>query len=471
MAKIESINPATDEVLATFDEMTPVQVDAALARGQAAYEKWRHVSFAQRSAAMHQAAAYLRQNKAKYATLATAEMGKPILQAEAELEKCAWNCDFYADNAEKMLASEEVKSSGRRSFIAYDPIGIVLAVMPWNYPFWQVFRFIAPGLMAGNVGVLKHASNVPQCALAIEEIIRKSGFPPDVFQTLLISSGQVARVIEDERIRAVTLTGSDITGSKVAEVAGRALKKCVLELGGSDPYIVLADADLKAAANVGAVARCQNNGQSCIAAKRFIVEEKVAAEFEKLLVESIGRLKVGDPSQRDTDVGPIARADLRDELHDQVVRGMKDGGKLLLGGKVPSGKGAFYPPTIVTGVDAGNPLFREETFGPVAAIIRAKDVSEAIKLANTSQFGLGAALWTRDEARGWELAREIDSGMIFINGMVASDPRLPFGGVKRSGYGRELAVFGIREFCNIKTVWTGPAVAGGPPQASTATAE
>ena len=399
---------------------------------QAAYQKWRRTSFAQRSALMHQAANYLRQNKARYAAMATAEMGKPILQAEAEIEKSAWNCDFYADNAEKMLASEEVKTSGSRSFIAYDPIGIVLAVMPWNYPFWQVFRFIAPGLMAGNVGVLKHASNVPQCALAIEEIIRNSGFPPDVFQTLLISSGQVARVIEDDRVRAITLTGSDLTGAKVAEVAGRSLKKCVLELGGSDPYIVLADADLKAAAD-GAVARCQNNGQSCIAAKRFIVEEKVAAEFEKLLVASIGRLKVGDPAARDTDVGPIARPDLREELHDQVVRGVKQGGKILLGGEPLAGKGAFYAPTVVSNVDAQNPLFREETFGPVAAVIRARNVSEAIALANNSQFGLGAAFVDprRGARMGTGAGNRIRHDLYQRDGRLRPAPALRRGQAKR----------------------------------------
>ena len=450
---IQSINPATEAVIATFAEHTPEWTEQAIAEVDAAFRRWRETSFADRAALVRRAGAILRERAARYAGLMTAEMGKPITQAEAEVEKCAWNCDFYADNAEDMLADEPVPTNARASYVAFEPLGPILAVMPWNFPFWQVIRFAAPALMAGNTCLLKHASNVPQCALAIEEVFRDAGFPHGCFRTLLIPGSAVDRVIEDPRVRAVTLTGSDITGEKVAATSGRVLKKTVLELGGSDPFIVLADADLDAAAETGAAARFQNTGQSCIAAKRFIVEAAVADEFEQAFAEAVAKLTVGDPTDRKTQVGPMARGDLRDDLHRQVRDSIAQGARLVTGGEPLSDRGYFYAPTILTDVTPEMTAFREETFGPVAAVIRAKDAEEAVALANDSQFGLGAALWTRDLDRARQLARRIESGSVFINGMVASDPRLPFGGVKRSGYGRELSSFGIREFVNIKTLW------------------
>ncbi len=451
----QSVNPATEEVAATYPDMTPQQIESALARADATYQQWRATPFRERSVRLRAAAAYLRSNKTSLAKTITLEMGKPIVEAEAEVEKCAWNCDFYAENARRFLASKAVKSAALRSYVAFDPLGPVLAIMPWNFPFWQVFRFAAPALMAGNVGLLKHASNVPQCALSIEEVFRAAGFPHGAFQTLLTPGAAVEPIIRDDRIKAVTLTGSDVTGAKVAEAAGRNLKKTVLELGGADPFIVLADADLKQAAEVGARARNQNAGQSCIAAKRFIVADAVADEFQALFVKAVSALRVGDPMDRVTQVGPMARGDLRDALEDQVQRSVGQGAKVATGGRRLEGKGYFYQPTVLTGVTPKMAAFREETFGPAAAVIRAKDATEAVRLANDSMFGLGASLWTADVEQGEVLARQIESGSVFINGMVASDPRLPFGGVKRSGYGRELADFGIREFVNIKTVWIG----------------
>jgi acyl-CoA reductase-like NAD-dependent aldehyde dehydrogenase len=456
---IESLNPATEEVMATFEEFTPAQTEHALAEVDAAFRRWRETSFAERGRLVRRAAAVLRSRAARYAGLMTAEMGKPIIESEAEVEKCAWNCDFYAENAERFLADEPVATNATQSYVAFEPLGPVLAVMPWNFPFWQVFRFAAPTLMAGNTCVLKHASNVPQCALAIEEVFRDAGFPNGCFRTLLIPGSGVDAVIADPRVRAVTLTGSDITGEKVAASAGRVLKKTVLELGGSDPFIVLADADLDAAATTAVRARFQNTGQSCIAAKRFIVEERVAADFEAKFVEAVQGLVVGDPMNRATQVGPMARGDLRDDLQRQVQESVQQGARIVVGGEPLPGRGYYYAPTVLTGVTPMMAAFREETFGPVAAVIRARDADEAIALANDSDFGLGAALWTRDIARARQLARRIESGSVFINGMVASDPRLPFGGVKRSGYGRELSVFGIREFVNIQTIWIGPATA------------
>ena len=449
---IQSINPATEDVVATYDEFTPDEVEGAIAETHAAFSSWRGTSFAERARLMRRAAALLRERKRRYAELITVEMGKAIAEAEAEVEKCAWNCDFYAENAERFLADEPVQTNARQSYVAYEPLGVILAVMPWNFPFWQVFRFAAPALMAGNTGLLKHASNVTGCALAIEEVLRDAGFPTGCFRTLVIPGGRVEAVIEDARVRAVTLTGSDLTGEKVAAAAGRALKKTVLELGGSDPFIVLADADLDAAAATAARARFQNCGQSCIAAKRFIVERSVADAFEQRFAEAVGSLRVGDPMDAETQVGPMARADLRDDLERQVRASVERGARLILGGMPREGRGFFYEPTILAGVTPEMPAFREETFGPVAAVTVASDAEEAVRLANDSQFGLGAALWTRDLERARELARRIESGSVFINGMVASDPRLPFGGVKRSGYGRELSEFGIREFVNIKTL-------------------
>jgi succinate-semialdehyde dehydrogenase/glutarate-semialdehyde dehydrogenase len=455
---IKSINPATEEVMAEYPELTADQIDRALDESQKTYRKWRKTSFAERAKLMIDAAAYLRKNKERLATLATAEMGKPITEAEAEVEKCAWNCEFYAEMAPEFLAPRPAKTNATESYVAFEPIGTVLAVMPWNFPFWQVMRFAAPALMAGNAAVLKHASNIPQCALALEEVFRETGFPTGLFQTLLVPGSGVDKIIADNRIAAVTLTGSDDTGSKVAEASGRNLKKTVLELGGSDPFIILSDADIPAAAKVAARARNQNNGQSCIAAKRFIVVEDVADQFEEAFIAEVGALKVGDPMDRSTQVGPLARSDLRDDLTDQVDRTLAAGAKLAVGGHRPERKGWYYMPTVLTGVTPDMPAFREEIFGPVAAVIRARSTEDAIDLANDSEYGLGGALWTRDIEKGKQLARQIESGAVFINGMTASDPRLPFGGVKRSGYGRELADFGIREFVNIQTVWIGPAV-------------
>ena len=450
---IQSINPATEEVLATFEDLTPEQTERTIAEGDASFRQWREARFAERGALVRRAAAILRERKARYAGLITAEMGKPITEAEAEVEKCAWNCDFYAENAERFLGDERVETNAQQeSYVAYEPLGVILAVMPWNFPFWQVFRFAAPALMAGNTCLLKHASNVPQCALAIEEVFRDAGFPAGAFRALLIPGSAVGAVIEDRRVRAVTLTGSDITGEKVAAAAGRALKKTVLELGGSDPFIVLADADLDAAATTAARARFQNTGQSCIAAKRFIVEEGIADAFEGKFAEAVAKLKVGDPADPATQVGPMARGDLRDDLDRQVRRSVAQGARVVMGGERLPGRGYFYAPTVLTGVTHEMPAFREETFGPVAAVTRARNAEEAVTLANDSDFGLGAALWTADLERARQLARRIESGSVFVNGMVASDPRLPFGGVKRSGYGRELSAFGIREFVNIQTI-------------------
>ena len=454
---IQSINPATEQIMKTFDYLTPAQVNEAVMRASRAFEGWRKVPIAERGKLMRLAGSYLRKNKARFAALITSEMGKPILEAEAEIDKCSWNCDFYAENASRFLRPKRVITNASQSYVAFEPLGVVLAIMPWNYPFWQVMRFLPPALMAGNVALLKHASNVPQCALAIEEIFRESGFPVGTFQTLLIPSSAVDDLIADPVVSAVTLTGSDVVGAKVAEASGRNLKKAVLELGGSDPFIILADADLKAAAETGARARNQNAGQSCIAAKRFIVEDKVANEFEKLFTDAVAKLRVGDPSDRETQVGPMARNDLRKALDTQVKGSVKNGAKLLVGGYGLERKGYFYSPTILTNMTPEMPAFKEETFGPVAAVIRVRDADDAIRVANNSEFGLGASLWTGNVKNAKRLAHEIQAGAVFINGMVASDPRLPFGGVKRSGYGRELSEFGIREFVNVQTVWVGPA--------------
>ncbi|HUM14340.1 MAG TPA: NAD-dependent succinate-semialdehyde dehydrogenase [Candidatus Nitrosotalea sp.] len=450
---IQSVNPATGEVLETIEATSAPQVEHILAGAQAAFTEWRTRSFPQRAALMRAAAQELRARQSEYASLMTREMGKPIVQAEAEVEKCAGTCDYYAEHAAAFLAEQERQTDAARSYVRFDPLGVVLAVMPWNFPFWQVFRFAAPALMAGNAGILKHASNVPRCALAIEEVFRRAGFPDGLFRTVLADAGVVAGLIADPRIAAVTLTGSERAGRAVAEQAGREIKKTVLELGGSDPFIVLADADVDAAASAAAEGRLINSGQSCIAAKRFVVVEPVADRFLERFRIALASRRMGDPTSRETQVGPQARADLRDQLHRQVEESVKRGARALLGGQVPAGKGAFYPPTLLAAVDRGMPAFDEETFGPVAAVIRAKDEADAIRLANDSPFGLGAALWTRDRARAERLAAQIEAGAVFVNGVVKSDPRLPFGGIKRSGYGRELSEYGIREFVNIKSVW------------------
>jgi len=459
---IQSINPATEEVLKTFEPFSEAQIEQALSETRQAFLGWRNTSFAERSVLFHRLASYLREHKEELGRLATLEMGKPLAEAVAEAEKCALNCDFYADNAEKFLADEPVTTNATSSYVEYRPLGVVLALMPWNYPFWQVFRFAAPALMAGNTAILKHASNVSMCALEIERVFQECGFPRGIFRTVLVPGAETGRLIADKRIAAVTLTGSDIAGVAVASASGRALKKNVLELGGSDAFIVLEDADLDAAAQVAARARFQNTGQSCIAAKRFIVVESVAASFEKKFVEATRQLKVGDPFNSATQIGPMARGDLREKLAKQVAETVKMGGRVLLGGKPLEGKGYFYEPTIISDVTTEMPLFRQETFGPAAAVIHARDTEHAIELANDSDFGLGGNLWTRDIERARALARQIESGAVFINSMTASDPRLPFGGIKRSGYGRELAAFGIREFVNIQTVWIGPAVSPQP---------
>jgi succinate-semialdehyde dehydrogenase/glutarate-semialdehyde dehydrogenase len=454
---IVSINPYTGRELARFETHSAAAADAALSAAVAAQSRWRAVPIADRAELLRRMAQVLRAGKDKYARLITLEMGKPIAESVAEIDKCAGNCDFYADAGPRMLADEPVASSATESAVVFDPLGVVLAIMPWNYPFWQLFRFAAPAFVAGNGAILKHANNVPQCALAIEEVMRDAGCPQGLFRTLLIEASEVARLIEDERIAAVTLTGSTEVGRIVAAQAGRALKKQVLELGGSDPFIVLADADVEGAAAVAVKARFINNGQSCVNAKRFIVEESVAERFVTAFCAGVERLRVGDPLDPTTRIGPLARANLRDTLHKQVERSIAVGATLRLGGKFVAGDGFAYAPTVLDHVRPDMAAFCEETFGPAAAVIRVSDAEAAIRLANQSEFGLGAALWSRDVTRARELARRIDAGAVFINGMVASDPRLPFGGIKQSGYGRELGSYGLREFVNIKTLWIGPA--------------
>jgi succinate-semialdehyde dehydrogenase/glutarate-semialdehyde dehydrogenase len=451
---IESTNPTTGEKIASYEETSPEELRAILERADEAFREWRRMSFEDRASLMRRAAAVLRERSKRYAILMAEEMGKPLPQGRAEVEKCAWVCEYYAENANAFLAPEEIPTDASRSFVAFQPLGVVLAVMPWNFPLWQVFRFAAPGLMAGNAGLLKHSSNVMGCALAIESVFHDAGFPEDLFRTLVIGSSRVGEVISAQQVRAVTLTGSGPAGQAVAAAAGAALKKTVLELGGSDPYVILEDADLDAAADTCVASRLINSGQSCIAAKRFIVVEPVRREFEALYVEKMRARTMGDPMVEGVDVGPQARWDLRDELHQQVVRSIERGARRLLGGEVPAGPGAFYPPTVLADVEPGMPAYDEEMFGPVAAIIAAEDEADAVRIANDSAFGLGAAVFTRDVARGERIAaEELEAGACFVNSFVKSDPRLPFGGIKDSGYGRELAAFGIREFVNIKTVW------------------
>jgi acyl-CoA reductase-like NAD-dependent aldehyde dehydrogenase len=417
---------------------------------------WKSTPIPQRADLMKRAAGLLRQNKAKYAAIMTCEMGKPIVESEAEVEKCALNCNYYADNAERFLANEPRSSSATESYIQYTPLGVILAVMPWNYPFWQVFRFAAPALMAGNGALLKHASNVPQCALAIEEIFQEAGFPQGIFQTLLVGSAQVPMLIEHPVISAVTLTGSEGAGKEVAGCAGRMLKKTVLELGGSDPFIVLEDADLDAAVQTGVRARFQNTGQSCIAAKRFIVVDSVFQKYQDSYVEAVRALKRGNPMDRATQIGPLARNEFLVDLERQVEESVQQGATVLVGGHRCSGKGYFFEPTVLTGVLPDMPAGCEELFGPVAAMMRARNAEDAIRLANATPYGLGSNVWTADTKSAKQLARKIEAGQVFINGMVTSDPRLPFGGIKHSGYGRELSELGMREFVNIQTVWVGP---------------
>jgi succinate-semialdehyde dehydrogenase/glutarate-semialdehyde dehydrogenase len=450
---LESINPATGELIEAFEEWSQEKTRGVIEEVDEAWLSWRRTSFARRAELMHEAAAVLRRNKEEYARIMALEMGKPIGDGRGEVEKCAWVCDFYADNAENFLADEPAESDGSKAYVAFRPIGTVLAVMPWNFPFWQVFRFAAPALMAGNTGVLKHSSNVPRCALAIEDVFRQAGFPVHVFRTLMIGSGQVEAVIENESIKAVTLTGSDIAGRKVAAKAGQMLKKTVMELGGSDPFIVLEDAVIEEAATVGAKARCINSGQSCIAAKRFIVVDGVYDRFIARFKEAMAALKVGDPLEEGVQVGPQAREDLMYELHSQVEASVEKGASVLLGGAPLDRKGYFYPPTILADLKPGMAAYHEELFGPVASVIRVRDEKEAVEVANASPFGLGGSVWTADSARGEAVAGQVEAGAVFVNGLVKSDPRLPFGGVKISGYGRELSHYGIKEFVNIQTIW------------------
>ena len=451
---LQTINPASGAVVASYEETSPEAVQAIIAGAHQAYREWRSTSFGERAVLMRRAAEVLRGNARDYARLMAEEMGKPVRDGIAEIQKCAGGCEYYAENAERFLALEPVVTEARKSYIAFNPLGVVLAVMPWNFPFWQVFRFAAPGLMAGNAAVLKHASNVSGCALAIEQVFRTAGFPEQLFRTLLISSKEVAAVIEHPLVQAVTLTGSGPAGRAVASKAGAMLKKAVLELGGSDPYLVLEDANLEQAAALCARGRLINMGQSCIAAKRFIVVDKVRTRFEKLFVERMSAAKFGDPLSEQTELGPLARHDLRDALHDQVQRSVAMGARCLLGGKIPEGRGAYYPPTVLTDVKKGIPAYEEELFGPVAAVIPVKDEEAAIAVANDSVFGLGGAVLTSDHERGERIAREhIKSGCVFVNEVVRSDVRLPFGGVKESGYGRELSNYGIKEFVNIKSVY------------------
>jgi succinate-semialdehyde dehydrogenase/glutarate-semialdehyde dehydrogenase len=451
---MEAINPATGEPIRRYEEHTDEEIEETLDGAIQAFEEWRERPLREREQLIAAAADVLRENKREYAETMTREMGKPIAEAIGEVEKCAWACDHYAEYAGSYLNDEQFPSPpGTEVRTVHDPLGPVLAVMPWNFPFWQVIRFAAPYLTAGNVGVLKHASNVPGCALALEEVFREAGYPEGVFQALLVGSDRMEDVIADDRIRAATLTGSGPAGRSVAETAGRHLKKTVLELGGSDPFVVLDDADVESAVQTGAVARTLNGGQSCIAAKRFIVHEAVAGEFLDGLVAEFESLAVGDPMDEGTDIGPQADADLMADLHEQVQASVEAGAAVLTGGEPLDREGAYYPPTILTDVPRGCPADTEETFGPVAAVYTVADEEEAIGLANDTRFGLGASLWTEDRERGRRLARQVDAGCVYVNELTKSDPRIPFGGVKDSGYGRELSQAGIREFVNRKTVW------------------
>ena len=450
---MKAVNPATGETIKEYEEMTPEEVKSVIEKSHQAFLSWRKTGFTERASLMKKAAQIFRDKSDDYARLMAEEMGKPIASGRAEAEKCAWGCDYYAENAEQFLQPELNETDAGKGFVTFQPLGVILAVMPWNFPFWQVFRFTAPALMAGNAAVLKHASNVPGCALAIEDIFRKAGFPGNIFRTLLISSDQVEAIIENPLVKAVTLTGSTDAGRAVARKAGEMIKKTVLELGGNDPYVILEDADLEPAVATCVTSRLTNSGQSCISAKRFIVVESLRERFEELFVEKMRAVKTGDPLKEDTTVGPLARHDLRDNLHRQVLNSIEKGAKCLIGGVIPEGRGAFYPPTVLTNVKRSMPAYDEELFGPVAAVIPVRDEEEAIRVANDSRFGLGAAIFTRDIAKGARIAaNEIEAGCCFVNALVKSDPRLPFGGVKESGYGRELSHYGIKEFVNIKTV-------------------
>jgi succinate-semialdehyde dehydrogenase/glutarate-semialdehyde dehydrogenase len=450
---IATVNPATGETLKTFVALSPQEIENRIVLGNQAFSSYRKTSFKQRSEWLYRAAAILEREQWELAKIMTLEMGKPIKAAQAEVRKCALVCRYYADNGEGFLADVPVDTDASSSFVRYQPLGIILAVMPWNFPLWQVFRFAAPALMAGNVSILKHASNVPQSALAIAAIFEEAGFPPGVFQSFLIGADQVATLINDPRIKAAALTGSEPAGESLAAAAGKQLKKMVLELGGSDPFIVLESADIELAASTAVTARLLNNGQSCIAAKRFLLQESIADQFQSLLVEKFQALKVGNPMDESVDIGPLATPGILAEIAQQVEKTVAMGGKILTGGQRLEGGGNFYLPTILTDIPSDSPGYREEFFGPVALLFRVRNLDEAIFIANDTSFGLGASGWTRDAREQERLIEEIEAGSVFINGMVKSDPRLPFGGIKRSGYGRELSIQGIHEFVNLKTVW------------------
>jgi succinate-semialdehyde dehydrogenase/glutarate-semialdehyde dehydrogenase len=450
---IATINPATGQTIQKFDALTDAQVDQKIQRATEAFPAFRKLTFADRGRMMMRAAEILEAEKDALAHLMTLEMGKTLRSAVDEAVKCAWVCRYYAENAERFLADEVVETPASRSFIRYQPMGVVLVIMPWNYPFWQAFRFIAPGLMAGNVGLLKHASNVPQCAMKIEELLLRAGVPQGVFQTLLVGAASVDRILDDPRIAAATLTGSEGAGVKVGTGAAQRIKKVVLELGGSDPFIVMPSANLEEAVATGVKARVANNGQSCIAAKRFIVHEQIAEKFQQAFVAQMEKLTVGDPFDAKTDVGPLANAEAVTSLDADVQSSVKAGAKVLTGGKPADRPGSFYLPTVLTDIPKNSAAYKEELFGPVASIFKVKNIDEAIRVANDSRFGLGASAWTNDKGEQERFISELEAGMVFVNQMVFSDPRVPFGGVKRSGVGRELSTYGIREFTNVKTVW------------------
>jgi succinate-semialdehyde dehydrogenase/glutarate-semialdehyde dehydrogenase len=450
---IASINPATGELTKRFDPHTDGEIESALDRAVSAFEKHRRSSFAERAAKLRHAAEMLEKDREHFARIITSEMGKLLRGSIDEIERCARGCRFYAEHGEKLLSEQSVLSDARRSYVRYEPLGAILAIMPWNFPFWQAFRFAAPALMAGNVGLLKHASNVPQCALAIEKIFREAGFDPGVFQTLLIENEAVEKIIRDPRVKAVTLTGSERAGSAVASAAGREVKKSVLELGGSDPFIVMPSAGLDDAISTGVKSRMVNSGQSCIAAKRFIIADAIYDQYLAQFVERMKKLKLGDPREETTEVAPLSSEHILRGVDDQVQKSVAAGAKILCGGKRTAGLGYFYEPTVLAEIPKSAPAYREEVFGPVALFFRARDRNEAVAIANDSNFGLGASVWTNDAAEQEFFSHELQSGMVFVNAMVASDPRVPFGGIKRSGYGRELGAEGIREFTNVKTVW------------------
>ncbi|WP_370090499.1 NAD-dependent succinate-semialdehyde dehydrogenase [Ekhidna sp.] len=451
---MQAINPATEQPLKNYPNHSNEEVTSTIDQAQKAFTEWRNTSYSNRADLMRKAAEVLRTQQKSFAAIMTEEMGKTLKESKAEVEKCAWVCDYYADHAEEFLKDEFIETDASKCYVSHRPLGIVFAIMPWNYPFWQVFRFAAPGLMAGNVAILKHAPNVPGCAEAILSVFEKAGFPKGVFSNLFITNEQASDVIAHRYVKAVTLTGSTRAGKEVAKQAGAVLKKCVLELGGSDPYIILEDADLDLAIETTVASRLKNSGQSCISAKRFIVPESIKEEVEQRLIKEMGSYSFGDPTDENTDLGPLVGEKYRDQLHDQVKRTIEAGAKCILGGEVPDMKGYYYPPTILTNVKKGMPAYEEELFGPVATVITVKDEEEALKVANDTYYGLGGAIFSKDVARAERLAAEkLEAGSCFVNAMVSSDPRLPFGGINESGFGRELSHHGIKEFVNVKTVY------------------